>query len=341
MVFSWHLSEFERFCRLLPQLPHAILIHGAAGTGKLEFAKEAAALLLCRSPAQRGNAQAACGECASCTLLRLGNHPDFFHVQPEADAAGTADATEAGEPGGEKRKKLSSQIRIEQIRDLTDSIQTGTHQGGRRVLLISPAEAMNKATANALLKTLEEPPPGTVILLVSGNPDRLLPTLRSRCQRIALGEPDRDLALGWLKQQGVADPEGGLALAGGAPLRALEAAGAEAAIDHDYLIQRLALSGDAFAAADAMVKSEPIASVDWMQRWVCDVLMLQLGGRIRYHPRYEKEIRGVAQKAPPLSLLRFARRLAEFRAIASHPVNPRLFAENLALGYVESVRGPR
>ena len=328
---------------MLPNLPHALLIHGPRGVGKYEFAQDVAGLLLCPDSNKNSPCPEACGKCSPCLLYKLGNHPDFFLIQPEADAVDAAEGDESTEsaPAPDKRKNPSKQIRIEQVRDLLQTIQTGTHQGGRRVVLITPAESMNAATANALLKTLEEPPPDTILLLLSSEPDRLLPTLRSRCQSIALAEPDHGLALDWLKSERVADAEAQLALAGGAPLLARARANDEGALDHRLVIERLALARDPFGSADAMAKSDPVTSVDWLQRWVCDLLMLRLGGTIRYHPDFAAELQAIARDAPVLPMLRLARRLTELRAIASHPVNPRLFFERLALDYLDGVGADR
>jgi DNA polymerase III subunit delta' len=316
-------------------MPHAILLHGPRGIGKLEFAKSAAGLLLCTRAHGNAAATEACGECPGCLLYRGGNHPDFFLLQPEADADNT-EVAEAAQAAGEKKKKPSTQIKIGQIREVIDLIQTGTHQGGARVILLAPAEAMNAATANALLKTLEEPPTDTVLLLVSNEPERLLPTIRSRCQALAFGTPDRQLALNWLKENGIEKPEASLARFGGAPLLAFAAA-EESAFDYERLIERLTGPADPFACADLILTAEVPAAVDWMQRWVADLLSLRLAGSIRYHPGFEAALRKVGDAADPLSLMRFARRLTELRAISHHPVNARLFAERLALDYFEAV----
>jgi DNA polymerase III subunit delta' len=336
MILDWQKSQWQRFRQLLPKLPHAILLHGPRGTGKFEFARTAAGLLLC-TRVQTDGQDKACGKCPGCKLYQLGNHPDFFLIQPEADAMESGEATEEAQAPGDKKKKPSTQIKIGQIREVLERIQTGTHQGGRRVILLSPAEAMNSATANALLKTLEEPPADTVLLLVSNEPDRLLPTIRSRCQDLSFGEPDPALTLNWLKQQKISDPEALLARFGGAPLLAFEAANSASAFDFRALIHRLAGGSDPFACADMILTTDPPTAVDWMQRWVADLIMLRLTGRIRYHPGFEAQLRSAGRTATPLSLLRFSRRLIELRAISHHPVNPRLFAERLALDYQDAV----
>jgi DNA polymerase-3 subunit delta' len=320
-----------------------MLLHGPRGIGKLEFAREAAALLLCQRAYTGTELREACGVCTACLLHRQGNHPDFFLIQPEADAPepSDADADQAVSTAAEKKKKPSKQILIAQIRDVLEKIQTGAHQGGRRVILLNPAETMNAATANALLKTLEEPPADTVMLLVSNEPERLLPTIRSRCQSLGFGVPDRELALKWLKEKEINDAANLLARYGGAPLSAMEAAAEESGLDYGALTANLAAAQDPLACADLLAGVEPAIAVDTLQRWVSDMVMFALSGRTRYFPAYEAAISGAVRLTPALSLLRLSRRLSELRAIARHPVNVRLFAERLAIDYAEAVRPAR
>jgi DNA polymerase-3 subunit delta' len=135
-------------------------------------------------------------------------------------AEGEETEAAAGDAAGKKR--ASQQITIDQVRALDEFLHVGTHRHGARVVLLNPAEAMNRATANAILKALEEPIPGTLFILVSSEPHRLLPTIRSRCQTIPMRPPPAASAIAWLRHAGVRDGEQWLALAGGSPLLALE-----------------------------------------------------------------------------------------------------------------------
>ncbi|MGP1677555.1 MAG: DNA polymerase III subunit delta', partial [Burkholderiales bacterium] len=197
-------------------LPHALLFHGRPGIGKLHLAQVLAQSLLCENRAQEG---LACGACAACAWFASGNHPDFRLLQPEALAPAQEEA-EAGEEVEEGRKKASKQIKIDQVRALGDFLNVGSHRHGHRVVLIHPAESMNPGAANALLKSLEEPSPGVVFLLVSHQPSRLLATVRSRCHALALSLPARELSLRWLQEQGSKATPATLAFAGDAPLEA-------------------------------------------------------------------------------------------------------------------------
>jgi DNA polymerase-3 subunit delta' len=194
-------------------LPHGILVTGQAGLGKTLFAAAFARLALCRNP-EPGRA---CGRCSSCVQYAAGTHPDFRHVSFEEREG------KAGEEGG-----LKSAISVEQIRELIASLQLRSQHGGRKLALIEPAEGMSIAAANSLLKTLEEPPPDTVLLLVSTAPARLPATVRSRCQVVALTAPDPDRALEWLAGHGRREDWSVLlGFSGGAPLAALALAGSD------------------------------------------------------------------------------------------------------------------
>jgi len=195
------------------RLAHGLLFVGQPGLGKLLFATALARLALCRSP-QQGRA---CGMCSSCSQFAAGSHPDFSHVTFEEREG------KAGEEGA-----LKLNISVEQIRSLIGDLQLRSHQGGRKVALIEPAEGMSAAAANSLLKTLEEPPADTLLLLVSAAPGRLPATIRSRCQLAALPVPERTDALVWLQaQERREDWPVLLGFCGGAPLAALELAGTD------------------------------------------------------------------------------------------------------------------
>lgn len=190
--------------------PHAVLLSGPAGLGKLQLAKEMAMALLCLNPSMQavdGTAMA-CGQCRSCTLFAGGAHPDFRFVSfiPKDRSA-----------------ELRTVIIIDQVRELISSMQLTNGLSPRKVALIHPAEAMNRNAANAILKTLEEPVGEVVLLLVSNDASRLSATIRSRCQSLPLRPPAAAEALHWLQQHaGVSRDEALLALqaTAGSPLQA-------------------------------------------------------------------------------------------------------------------------
>ncbi|TAL07340.1 MAG: DNA polymerase III subunit delta', partial [Porticoccaceae bacterium] len=197
--YPWHAAQWRELDALLRAgtLPHALLLAGAPDIGKFLFARAFASLVLCAEP--HGSA---CGRCRNCRLIAAGSHPDLVLIQPE---------------------EQGKAIRIDAIRELREFCAGRPHQGGWRVILIEPAEALNVNAANALLKTLEEPGERTLLILVSHEPGRLTPTVRSRCRLLRLPTPSVAQAGPWLKSQlsGETDVESLLVRAGRRPLRAL------------------------------------------------------------------------------------------------------------------------
>ncbi|HET9651347.1 MAG TPA: DNA polymerase III subunit delta' C-terminal domain-containing protein, partial [Usitatibacter sp.] len=257
-------------------------------------------------------------------------------VVPEAAAEEEPEPVEGEAARTDKAEKAKSLvIKIEQIRDVADFVALTTHRAGYRVLVIRPAETLHPAAANALLKTLEEPPPHTLIVLVSDRPSRLLPTIRSRCRVLALDKPARDAALQWLRAEGVEGAEAGLAAAGGAPLLARELAQPEEAELRRRVVAELSRPG----GADALTFGATVdrAGVErflyWMQTWVQDLLRVRLAGDARHHADAAAALRARAQRADVEALFALDRELVEARRLASHPLNPRLLAEHLLMTY--------
>lgn len=210
---------------LTGQRGHACLVHAAEGVGALPFAMSLAQGWLCEAP-PADRATAPCGRCGSCRLVQSHLHPDLFVLLPETLRRAHRWPLADDKPEGEDKRKPSRQIRIDEVRQLIDWSTRTSARGRGKAALIHPAEAMNATSASALLKTLEEPPGGTRLVLSTSDPALLLPTVRSRCQRLRLAEPAADAALAWLQAQGVPDPGVLLAAASGRPLDALALAAA-------------------------------------------------------------------------------------------------------------------
>ncbi|MDD5180759.1 MAG: DNA polymerase III subunit delta', partial [Gallionellaceae bacterium] len=208
-LYPWQDELWQRWVGLRTRLPHAILLKGAQGIGKFDFAMNIAQSLLCEMPLADG---LACKDCSSCHWFSQDTHPDFRLIQP--------DALSAQEEENEGGKKPAKQISVDQIRALANFSNLSAHQGGFRVVLIHPAETMNANAANALLKTLEEPSGRMLFVLVTHKPQQLPPTILSRCITLAAPMPSPEASAAWLKQQGIADPAALLAQAGFAPLQA-------------------------------------------------------------------------------------------------------------------------
>jgi len=334
-MYPWQLDAWTRLQAMRARLPHAILFHGPAGIGKADFIEAFAQALLCENVQPDGHA---CGTCASCGWFAQGNHPDYRRVRPEAleDEVPAAEGEDA--PAEEKKTKsktASKEIKIEQVRALADFMNISTHRQGLRVVVLYPAEALNMPASNALLKTLEEPPPGTVFLLASNGLDRLLPTILSRCRKFALPMPDHAQALAWLEAQGVQDADGWLREQGGAPLAALVQAETGSREELDGLLQVLAQPSvdAALRSADKLSKAPLAALVAWQQRWLYDVFSYKLSGVIRYYPRYQRELAALAGRVHVANLMQAIKSTNERRAVADHPLSAKLFVEDMLLDY--------
>jgi DNA polymerase-3 subunit delta' len=335
-ALPWHRAALTRLLADRARLPHALLIQGAPGIGKVEFARALAAGILCESPREG----LACGQCPSCHWFSQGNHPDFREIVPESAAEDEEDG-EAETAKAEKAKSVV--IKIDQVRAVADFVALTTHRAGYRVLLLHPADALHPNAANALLKTLEEPPPHTLILLVTAYPARLLPTIRSRCRTLALGTPDPREAVEWLRAEAVDDPETALAAAGGAPLLARDLAQPEEAELRRRVVAELSKpsGADALAFAAAIDRPRMERFVYWLQTWVTDLLMVRLAGAPRHHVGAAAALSARAKTADLEALFELDRELAEARRLVSHPLNPRLLAEHLLMAYNRAILGAR
>ncbi len=198
-IISWHTPQWQQIAQFLGQdrFPHALLFEGIKGVGKRHFAFQLAQMLLCQGePTESG----ICQSCSSCEWFLSGTHPDFVVLEPD------------------EGKKL---ISVDSIRQNSQKVFKTSHQNGYRVLILEPADAMTIEAANSLLKTLEEPPPSTLLILLTDKPARLLPTIRSRASRLKFTLPKAEQAITWLKGQGhdLETAERMLALSLGAPMR--------------------------------------------------------------------------------------------------------------------------
>lgn len=348
MIYPWQADLWNRLQAGRDRLPHALLLVGPQGLGKRRFAEVLAQGLLCEQPAADGFP---CGRCVSCAWVAAGTHPDLRLLVPESEAEEAPNEAEAEPVSAAKPKKASSQIRIEQVRALTDFASLGTHRGGFRVILADPAEAMNAYTANALLKLLEEPNPSTLFLMISHSPRRLLATIRSRCQTIDLPRPDPAAATAWLRQQtGAADVAGVLAFCGGMPLAAQTLAGADASACREQFVAAVQDPGrsDPLRVAalwEGWCKRKPEAGfavslamlADWLQKWVFDLALWKSAGRVMFHPGQERAIERLVAGVAFANLAACYNELLRIKRIAEHPLNPRLFLEDMLLRYGRAV----
>lgn len=332
-MIIWFKKELAALSAEKSRLAHALLVKGPRGIGKADFGLALALALLCEKPADDG---AACEQCRACSWFAGGNHPDFRMLAPV-----TEDDAESVEEGA-KKTKASPWISIEQVRELQEFIHVSSHRGGRKVILVNPAEALNVSAANALLKSLEEPPAQTHFILISHRPHRLPRTIISRCRQLSLRQPDHAVALAWLGEQGVADAEVALAQSSGAPLLALAASeGDELAGRRDFLSRIAPPDFDPLAVAETFRDLPLERFISWLQKWTYDIAEQRMLGSIRFNPDLARELALIAKRVEPLAALRLHRKLVREQRNIHHPLNGRLYIESVLLAYAAVVNPPR
>jgi DNA polymerase III subunit delta' len=325
-LLPWQSAAAREALAARSRWPQALLITGRRGIGKRSLALHFAQALLCEDPRADG---AACGRCASCGYVAAGGHPDLRLIEPvERDDDGNT-------------KKVDA-ILVDRIRELIDFAQLTTHRQRAKVALIAPAEAMNTAAANALLKTLEEPPPATYLLLVSDQWGRLPATIVSRCRVLTAPEPGVESATAWLAARGVKNAPLLLAQAGGAPLLALTLSDPEIQREREALLDALVqpdrISPIAFGARlDAYPRDERGArladAVYWLLAWTADLAAMSSGGAPRFNPDRRDALAELGARVARVRLFRYYRALLQQRELLGHPLQPRLVAEALLFEY--------
>lgn len=268
------------------RLPHALLLTGPAGLGKRDFARRLAGALLCAAPATDGDA---CGRCRGCHLFRAGSHPDFSAVRPAEDGKA---------------------IKVDQIRELRDFLSLTTQYGGHKIALLEPADRLNLNAANSLLKTLEEPPGNSLLLLVADQPARLPATVRSRCQLVRFDIPPAEEALPWLASRttGGLEPRVLLDAAGGAPLAALAFADGERWNRRRLLAESyertLTGKADPVREAERWLQGDLAESLRWLIGWHTDLIRLKMNSEppCLNNPDLRPVLRRWADWLPPKAL---------------------------------------
>ena len=306
MRLPWHDESRRQFISRAEagNLPHALLISGDTGIGKLAFASEAAAALLC----QATTSDAACGECKSCHLLLAGTHPDLASIEP-------------AEPG--------KQIKVDEIRALGEFVEKTPQISRYKVAIIHPAEKMNTAAANSLLKNLEEPPGETYLLLVSSSPATLLATIRSRCQLVSLQTPSRAESANWLREQRAdVDFEVLLDIAENRPLLALGYAESDIPAIRDQIrSDLLTLTKGASAVVSVAEKwrnHDPNQTLLWLQSWLQDGIRLYATDNTEFLrvPADSEWLRAALQGASSAELQGLLQDVTDARRIVLSGTNP-------------------
>jgi DNA polymerase-3 subunit delta' len=293
------------------RLPHSLLLLSNPGLGAEQLANWITALALCESQGPRP-----CGACASCLLLRADSHPDSHIVRLEDDA---------------------QQIKVDQVRGLIESLSLKSYRGGYKVGVIEGAEALNANGANAFLKTLEEPTANTLLIMIARPSHRLPATIASRCLRLTLVPPPPQAAAAWLERAGGSSSwSAALALAGGAPLLALELdALGIAALDTDMrqsLQQLGAGSVDVTLLAERWMKSSPGLRITWLENWITQRVHASLGADISRQSAEPVGLPAALLKPKIRSLFELLDAARELRRLASTGMNQQLALEALLLG---------
>jgi len=321
--YTWHEQQWKSVETRLQQgrLPHALLLTGPQGIGKVEFAQQLAAGLIC---SQAAGTQV-CGSCQNCNLIAAGTHPDKKQLTFEVDA---------------KSGKVAKELKIDQIRAMAESLALTAQFGGYKVAIIYPAERMNQNAANGILKTLEEPTEKTLLILITDFPSRLLPTIRSRCQEIRFTAPSKQQSKQWLSSAlpGVA-PEPLLAMANGAPLQALKA-GQEGWLElrNNFYSQLIAVSQHQMSpvALAAQLAKQPMdLLVVWGISWVNDLIKLRQVADISQvaNEDYTQILSDLAPKANLQALYAWYDDQVKLQTLVQRSLNPQQLLEKNLLDW--------
>lgn len=318
-LYPWQSTQWQSLLKQHAEqrLPHALLLVGSRGLGKADFTRAFADYLLCLQP----SGQAACGMCKSCELNNVDTHPDLKWIAPEEEG---------------------KQIKIADIRDVGEFAAQTAQQGGYRVVVIAPAEAMNSSSANALLKNLEEPGRQTIFLLVSHVPGRLSATVRSRCQKVIFAEPDLSVGLQWLSAV-VPDETKATAvlnLAHGAPLAARDLFEIGALEQYLDMCTSLAAVGAEQVSTVEVAKKWSDWNVSMLLEWMAQLLaegVKQALGDNR--PTQHKELAQINQqlsRVAPHLLYDFMDKVHQARQLSLSTANPnkQLLVEDLLVSWI-------
>ena len=303
------------------KLPHALIFKGKEGIGKYDFANTFAKSYLCQSPISN---HFPCEACSSCEWFP-DSHPDFKHITP----------IESDDDESSKRKTVRKKnIAIHQIRELSEYLELSAHQEtGRRIVLIEPADSLNQAASNALLKILEEPPENTLFILVTSQAQRLIATIRSRCQVLELRGQSLDEARVFLDGQKIAYEKSLLSFTGGSPFNAMK----ELENQSERSVITQLLSQGHKVDITKINYSILTQGLDWtvnmIQKWAFDLLLSFHTQQSYYFKAEEARIDSQAKQLNLDALLLFVNELNELKKIASHPVNQELQLQNIFIKY--------
>ena len=345
----WHQTVFAQWLsRQHSERPaHASLVIAPEDTGGEQLVEAMAAAVLCESPTSE---QYACGTCGSCQLIAAFSHPDYRLLRPSI--------MDMAHPIEDMRpEKPSKEITIDDVRALDNMVNQTSHRGGKRVVVVYPAHKLNRNAANALLKTLEEPPANTLFVLLAHDVQQLLPTIVSRCQLVVAGAPSPESAVTYLNSI-TPNPHWAeyLQQENGAVMRVAELIHTDYfGIEKNFIeqlargknldvialateIEKHIKEADKARLAGAPKTVDMAVVITWLQRWAHDLtLVAQKGGVARYYSKHTQTMTKMIENAPvslPIEAHTWQLELARARRIAAHPLNIRSWIEKLLLAYV-------
>jgi len=313
------------------QLPHALLFSGIGGIGKEDFAAHFATLLFCEKcqpqVVQHDTLKdlAPCGQCQGCKLIQAGSHPDFRFVRSDEGKA----------------------IPIDTIRGVGEFLSMKSQLAPMQVVIISPADKMNRFSANSLLKTLEEPTPNTLLILVTNRPNSLLPTIRSRCQQVLFHRPQWEQALKWLEtgcdSRGLKLDETQLSsllsLADQAPLTALAYAETDALSQRETLMSSLdklaRRQADPVIEAGNWLDCGVTQCIKWLTLWTMDLIRLKSGALPDDNTQdgHQTTLQKLAENSDLQWLFGYLDKLTEAARLLDTQVNQELMLEDLLISW--------
>jgi DNA polymerase-3 subunit delta' len=323
-LYPWHTDNWLVIQRQLRnrRLPHALLLHGSPGLGISHFAQTFARSRLCREPNAEGMA---CERCQGCRLSAAQSHPDFYQI--------TADDG-------------SQQIKIDQIRAFNEFTFLSRQFAPYKIGLISAAETLNQYAANSLLKTLEEPPAETLILLVTHNAARLPATIRSRCQRIDFVPPPRSQSVGWLKDRvNEINPEVLLPIVHGRPLEALDLVrSGKLQVRQSVFDDLIRLLSDEVSPVSCARRWEKIdipLLLDWLMTWLLDAVRLHVGADANRldNPDFYQNLTVLSGRSKLQYLFELYTEMLEFKRVSDSSLNPQLLREDILLAWSGKCEG--
>ena len=332
-LYPWLVESFQSLTQ--HPIPNSLLIHGEKDIGKLQYGLELANYLLCESTANRP-----CHTCDACHWVAKGAHPDLFVITPQNLKYLLPFDTDEGDEASESEdKKQSKFIRIEQIRQVIAKNELGSYRGGKRVVLIYPVEAMQAEAANCLLKTLEEPSAQLHFILITSHLEKILPTIRSRCQFSAIPKPSHPIASQWLKDQlpetltqEKIDQQ--LALYAGSPLKVIQS------IDHKTFDELTVVNElSKFKLLQSGVIIEQLQQhtlfdiLNCIYKWSIDLNLVAFGLEPRYFPHLASTMKSQTQQVSKATLQQFISHLRDDIRLANHPLFPKVQLDTLLMKY--------